>query len=202
METILQHVPAIISALGVILTAWFSYNQYTKNKQTDRKIENWKREEEQKSVIRSDNYAIIYGELWDLLHSFEADRVYIIQPHPLDESRYLSIALEVDRKGISKMKPDIQKLPMSEVAVFARALAKDDFAYYRSMLEIGDKKTRSILSSKGTFAAFIKHMTDGKRWVGNIVCEFTRPCQVDRITAENALCEKADTIGYILPEIN
>ena len=35
----MENIPAIISALGVIITAWFSYNQYTKNKKTDLKIE-------------------------------------------------------------------------------------------------------------------------------------------------------------------
>lgn len=30
-------IAGIITALGVIITAWFSYNQYTKNKTTDAK---------------------------------------------------------------------------------------------------------------------------------------------------------------------
>ena len=193
-------IAAIISSIGVIVVAWFAYNQKTKDKLIDQKIDKWKKEEEEKSAVRSEAFALIYGELWDLLHTLQACRVYIVQPHPLDDSKYLSVALEGDRKGVSRMRDDIKKLPMEDVAVFARQLVKDDFIFHKSVVEIEDKKTRGILASKGTHAAFIKQLTDGKRWVGNIVCEFTRKCQVDAKHAEIMLREKASTIGYILPE--
>ena len=34
----------IINAIGVIVVAYFTYNQYTKNKVTDYKLEKWKAE--------------------------------------------------------------------------------------------------------------------------------------------------------------
>jgi len=197
----MEYLPSIISALGTIIAAWFAYNQYTKNKLTDVKIENWKKEEQRKTHIRSENYATVYGELWDILHTFHACRVYIIQPHPLDDNRYLSVGLEVDRKGISKMKTDFIRISMEEVAVFSRALVQNDFLYFDNVQEIEDKRTRGILASKGTHVAFIKYLSDGKRWVGNIVCEFTtRTCNVTQEEAEKLMRTKAITIGYILPE--
>jgi hypothetical protein len=192
--------PAIISSIGTLVAAFFAYNQYTKNKMTDVKIEKWKQEERDRVNLRSENFAIIFGELWDILHTLGADRVYIIQPHPLSDNKYLSIALEVNRKGISKMKPDMQQIPMAEVAVFARALVQNDFMYFANVQEIEDKRTRGILASKGTQAAFVKYLGDGKRWVGNIVCEFTRTPSVDKAEAEKLISKKANTIGYILPE--
>ena len=78
-----------------------------KNKFTDLKIEKWKEEEEAKTAKRSDNMANIYGVLWQLLHELSADRVYIVQPHPLINNLFLSISLEVRRNGVSPMKPCI-----------------------------------------------------------------------------------------------
>ena len=88
----MENIPAIISSIAVILSAWFSYNQYAKNKLTDLKIEKWKAEEDVKSVKRSDNIAKIYGVLWQLLHELQADRVYIVQPHPLVNNLFLSVS--------------------------------------------------------------------------------------------------------------
>ena len=40
----MEYLPAIISAIGTIIAAWFAYNQYTKNKLTDLKIEKFRKE--------------------------------------------------------------------------------------------------------------------------------------------------------------
>ena len=45
----MEYLPAIISALGTIIAAWFAYNQYSKNKLTDLKIEKFKRDEKHPS---------------------------------------------------------------------------------------------------------------------------------------------------------
>lgn len=42
----------IISAAGTLLAAYFAYNQYTKNKLTDLKVEYFKKEEERRSYHR------------------------------------------------------------------------------------------------------------------------------------------------------
>ena len=42
----MEYLPAIISAIGTIIAAWFAYNQYTKNKLTDLKIEKFRQDEE------------------------------------------------------------------------------------------------------------------------------------------------------------
>ena len=39
----MEYLPAIISAIGTIIAAWFAYNQYAKNKFTDLKIEKMKK---------------------------------------------------------------------------------------------------------------------------------------------------------------
>lgn len=79
----LEYIPSMISAIGTIIAAWFAYNQYTKNKLTDLKIEQFKREEEAKSTRCANNSPLVYEGLWNILHGLNADRVYIVQPHPL-----------------------------------------------------------------------------------------------------------------------
>jgi hypothetical protein len=46
----------IISAAGTLLAAYFAYNQYTKNKLTDLKVEYFKKEEERRSYHRSEYF--------------------------------------------------------------------------------------------------------------------------------------------------
>ena len=125
----MEYLPAIISALGTIIAAWFAYNQYSKNKLTDLKIEKFKKDEETKSIRRADNSSIVYGELWSVLHELDADRVYIVQPHPLGNESLLSVYYEVKRKGVEPMKPHMQGLPISEVPKFSSDLVKNLFLY-------------------------------------------------------------------------
>ena len=66
----------IISAAGTLLAAYFAYNQYTKNKLTDLKVEYFKKEEERRSYHRSENSAKVFGELWRVLYETKADRVF------------------------------------------------------------------------------------------------------------------------------
>ena len=54
-----------------------------RTKLTDLKVEYFKKEEERKSYRRSENSARVFGELWRVLYETKADRVYIVQPHPL-----------------------------------------------------------------------------------------------------------------------
>lgn len=198
----MEGVAAIISAIGVIVTAWFSYNQYSKNKKTDAKLEHWKAEEEKKNEKKSENIAKIYGVLWQLLHNLQADRVYIVQPHPLTNNLFLSISVEVKRNGVSGMKDCVQDLPMSDVAVFASELSQRDFLFYKDIDdEVKDKKARAMLSNNGSFSAIVKRLTDDEYdWIGSIFCEFTRETDIQPVYARKELGDAANNVQYILPE--
>ena len=62
----------IISAVGALAASYFAYNQYTKNKITDLKVDYFKREEEKRSFRRSENSAKVFGELWRVLYETKA----------------------------------------------------------------------------------------------------------------------------------
>lgn len=198
-----EYIPSIISAIGTIIAAWFAYNQYSKNKLTDLKIEKFKKDEEERSYRRADNSSIVFGELWTVLHELNADRVYIVQPHPLGNESLLSIYYEVRRKGIEPMKPHVQDLHISEAAKFSSDLVKNLFMYVTDIdKEINDKCAQSILSSYGCQAVIIKRLNDNRYdWIGSIFCEFTHPIDVPEEEAREIMHEAAKNIQYLLPEI-
>ena len=198
----MEYLPAIISAIGTIIAAWFAYNQYTKNKLTDLKIEKFRKDEEIKSIRRADNSSIVYGELWNILHELDADRVYIVQPHPLGNESLLSIYYEVKRKGVEPMKPHVQNLRIADVAKFSSDMVKKLFMYITDIdTQVQDKYAKSILSSYGCEAAVVKRLNDNKHdWVGSIFCEFTRPIHVSEDEAREIMHQCAMNIQYLLPE--
>lgn len=198
----MEYLPAIISAIGTIIAAWFAYNQYTKNKLTDLKIEKFRQDEEIKSIRRADNSSIVYGELWNILHELDADRVYIVQPHPLENESLLSIYYEVKRKGVEPMKPHVQNLRIADVAKFSSDMVKKLFMYITDIdTQVQDKYAKSILSSYGCEAAVVKRLNDDKHdWVGSIFCEFTRPIHVSEDEAREIMHRCAMNIQYLLPE--
>lgn len=195
-------IPAIISAIGVIIAAWFSYNQYTKNKLTDMKVEQMKRDHEINRKRRSDNSALVHGELWEVLHELKADRVYIVQPHPLGNESMVSIYFESKRKGVESMKPRIQNLKMCDVAKFCSELTKNLFMFIKDIDgQVPDRYAKSLLSSCGTEQVIIKRLSDNSHdWVGSIFCEFTHGVDIDENEARAILHEAAMNIQYILPQ--
>ncbi len=195
------NLPEIISAIGVIIVAWFSYNQYAKNKLTDLKVEQMQRDNEAKHKRRSDNSALVHGELWEILHELRADRVYIVQPHPLGNESMVSIYFESKRKGVESMKPRIQNLKMCDVAKFCSDLTKNLFMFITDIDEqVTDRYAKSLLSSCGTEQVIIKRLSDNSHdWVGSIFCEFTHGANIDEAEARAILHEAAMNIQYILP---
>lgn len=185
----------------MIITAWFSYNQYAKNKLTDLKVEQMQRDNEVKRKRRSDNSALVHGELWEILHELKADRVYIVQPHPLGNESMVSIYFESKRKGVESMKPRIQNLKMCDVAKFCANLTKNLFMFITDIdNQVTDRYAKSLLSSCGTEQVIIKRLSDNSHdWVGSIFCEFTHGQKIDEAEARAILHEAAMNIQYILP---
>lgn len=193
----------IINAIGVIIIGYFTYNQYTKNKVTDYKLEKWKSEDKVSNKRRMDNGMIVFGELWDLLYDLKADRVYIIQPFPLGHEETLSIYFEVKRRWAEPMRPHIQKLKISDVAKFSSELAKNLFMFITDInTQVKDRYAQSIFSSCGTKQVIVKRLSDNSHdWVGSIVCEFINEMEISESEAREKLHTKATNIQYILPEI-
>lgn len=200
---IITAIGGVIGAIGGIYAMWVKYNQDSKNKKTEYELEKLRNEDMMRNKRRSDNAMLVYCALWELLYAIKADRVYIVQPHPLGNEEMLTIYFEVKRRWAEPMKPHINKMKISEVAKFSGDLVKNLFMFITDINgQVKDRYAQSIFSSCGTTGAIVKRLSDNKHdWVGSIICEFTDGIEVTKENAQELLHKAATDIQYILPEI-
>lgn len=193
---------AVITAIGAIVAAWLGYNQYTKNKETDYKIEKLKTEDKEKNRRRADHSMIVYGELWSLLIELKADRGYIIQPHPLGHEELISIYFEVKHGGIEGMKNTIRNIKIENIGTFSADLAKNSFMCIKDINnDVKDKYVQSIMAQSGSETIVIKRLSNNEhKWIGNIFCEFLDKQELDEKDVYEKMKNAAIKIQYILPE--
>lgn len=194
-------VSAVTTAAVGIWTAWFTYNQKTKDKLTDLKIEQYKKEMKKRSFKRSEDTAKVLGALNKILLGANADRVYIVQPHPLGHIAFLSIQFEVKANGVQGMRYEVQKLEMSDVPKFCERMVDNLWMYLDNIDEqVQDPYAKALLSSNGTKVAAIKRMSTARDWVGSIFCEFMETPTISEADLQRLMHEAAITIQYNLPE--
>lgn len=207
MEQVLKefapYISPIITAIGVILIAWWKHDQPRQEARIKLELQKKEAELQEKSKRRNQYVSQIYGLLWRLLHDLKADRVYIVQPHPLTHREFLSISLEVDRTGTAGMKARIQNLPMEDVAKFSSELSSRDYLYYKDIANnVRDKRARALLLNAGSQSAIIRKLaTEDDGWIGNIFCEFNHTTEISPDYARGKLEVVAEQIQYILPPI-
>lgn len=207
MEQVLKefapYISPIITAIGVILIAWWKHDQPRQEARIKLELQKKEVELQEKSKRRNQYVSQIYGLLWQLLHDLKADRVYIVQPHPLTHREFLSISLEVDRTGTAGMKARIQNLPMEDVAKFSSELSSRDYLYYKDIANnVRDKRARALLLNAGSQSAIIRKLaTEDDGWIGNIFCEFNHTTEISPDYARGRLEVVAEQIQYILPPI-
>ena len=202
----MEYVAVIISAIGTIITGvlglWFKYNQKTKDKLTDLKIEKFKQDEEIKNRRRNDGSATVFGELWNILYQLKADRVYIVQPHPLGNECLLSVYYEVKRKGIQGMKERVQRIRMSDMPSFSGELGRNRMMFISDVdTQVQDELVKAMFSLCGCECLAVRRLNDGRHdWVGSLFCEYTEMTDMDRSLVECVMDEAAMNIQYILPD--
>ena len=194
-------VSAVTTAAVGIWTAWFTYNQRTKDKLTDMKIEQYRKDMKRKSFKRSEDTARVLGALNKILLGANADRVYIVQPHPLGHIAFLSIQFEVKANGVQGMRYEVQKLEMSDVSKFCERMVNNLWLYFDDIdNQVQDPYAKALLSSNGTQVAAIKRMSTARDWVGSIFCEFINKPSISESELQKLMHEAAVNIQYNLPE--
>ena len=196
-----QGIAAVITALGVIVLGWFQYNQQTKNKETDARLA--QREKENKEKRNADKRAAsaIYRELWPLLSQFEGVlRVYIVQPHPLDRAKYISVVYEVVSEGMVSILPIVRKMPIGSIMDFVSELEGKEFIYWQSQGDVKAGRARSIMHQLGTDKMVAVRMMNDGVWQGNVVIDFDN-VEIDIEAVKAKLYDVRSNIKYILPEI-
>ena len=68
--------------------------------------------------------------------------------------------------------------------------------------EVKDTKAKAILTTNGSRMAVIKKLSDyDHKWIGNIFVEYTHGGELQPVELRKHLCEAADYIQHILPEL-
>ena len=192
---------ALIAIISPIVTAYFVYNQKAKDAKVQRDMERWKKEEEQKSYMQNKYSGQVFGQIHELLRSAKADRVYIVQPHPLGHVAFLSCYFEADNNGITEMQSSIQSIPMSKVPLFSRDLAENAWLYYNDIDDqVNDDVAKSMFLANGTHTVGIKRMENTKDWVGSIFIEYIEEPELPESEIRKLAHDAALVIRYILPE--
>lgn len=195
----------VISAICVMITGlfgtWTAYNQTRKNAEVQKDIEKWKRDEEQKAVMQNKYSGQVFGQIHELLRTAKADRVYIVQPHPLGHIAFLSCYFEAVNNGITEMQSSIQSIPMNKVPVLSRDLAENLWLYYDNIDEqVQDDVAKSLFLANGTHTVGIKRMDNTKDWVGSIFIEYIEEPELTEMEIKKLAHDSALVIRHILPE--
>ena len=205
-------ITSALSVLSAIVVAWFTYNQTAHNKRVEAEIarkeveadKRYKSEilrAEQENSRRRRHSAIVYGELGELRSDFDADRVYIAQPHPMGDIEKVSIYYEVKRKGIESMRNHIQQLALADIPIFAKELADKDWIHIHNIDEVRDDVAHTMMHVAGTKQLFITRLLDvNDDWCGSLFVEYTRKHKVDERRVKHAMEELGKSIHLILPE--
>ena len=139
--------------------------------------------------------------MWRILYETKADRVYIAQPHPLTNALYLSVGIEVKRKGLAKNAIE-DTLSLSEIANFTADLSKREFIFYADVAkDVRDNRAKALFYCNGTESAVIRRLHDDQDWVGSLFVEFVyKRNDLIPATLKDMLAEAANEIQYDLPE--
>lgn len=195
-------------ALQAIIIGWFGYNQYTKNKKADSNAEMDKIRKEmelellkERKAADSQNLAVIYSELYELLQESGADRVYIVQPHPPHDEHLLSVSVEVLQKGVSPIKSSIQNIEFAELPILIKKLATNCWNFFATIDDFSDSKAQSIARIHGIYQAACKKMTNSSGvWVGNLFVDFNSHTSISEQKLKSLMKDHANTIQHILPQ--
>ena len=195
---------ALFTTIASIVGGWFMYNQSTKDKETIYRIEELKRAQEEKITINNRQIAIIYSEMYDLMHKLDVDRVFIIQPHPEFRHQYLSVYLEVDKNGISQVRDLFQNIPISDIPKLTKLLATNNWLFFTDIdTQVDSERALALMRSLGSTNICIRQLVNTQgEWIGNLVAENTKGKKIYETEALIKLKATANTIQFILPAIN
>ena len=196
-----QGIAAVLAVFVSALSAILSFKQESYNKQKEQELKNRAEEDKEKRKTLKIAANDIMRELHRLLNKADAQRAYIVQPHPLDRAKFISIEYEVYSEGMVEIARKVHRMPISSVAGFVSELSGRDFIMWHSQNDVKDGRARAIMHSIGTEKMAAMRMMDGRVWLGNIVLDFDSHQQLEPVYLKEKMGEAANVIKYILPEI-
>lgn len=200
-----QGIATLVTAIGTIIALFLNFRQHAYNKEKEYELK--QREEKDKADREAERNEIkrasqtIYRELNRLFNHTEALRVYIVQPHPLDKAKYISVQYEVLAEGMTSVMAQVQRMPIGNVGSFVAELSSRDFILWKSQSDVKDGRARSMMHNFGTDRMASMRMMDDGVWLGNIVLDFDESRELEAVWLKERMGEIANNIKYKLPEI-
>lgn len=200
-----QGIAALIGAIAAFVALFLNFRQESYNRQKEYELKRREaddkiaRERERKQIKRASQD--IYRELNRLFIDTGALRAYIVQPHPLDKAKYISIQYEVCAEGMTSVLEQVQRMPIGNVGGFVTELMSRDFVLWRTQADVKDGRARAMMHSFGTDRMAAMRMMNDDIWLGNIVLDFDEARQLEAIWLKEKMGEVANTVKYKLPEI-
>lgn len=200
-----QGIAALIGAIAAFVALFLNFRQESYNRQKEYELKRREaddkiaRERERKQIKRASQD--IYRELNRLFIDTGALRAYIVQPHPLDKAKYISIQYEVCAEGMTSVLEQVQRMPIGNVGGFVSELMSRDFVLWRTQADVKDGRARAMMHSFGTDRMAAMRMMNDDIWLGNIVLDFDEARQLEAIWLKEKMGEVANTVKYKLPEI-
>lgn len=200
-----QGIATLITAIGTVIALFLNFRQHAYNKEKEYELK--QREEKDKADRETERNEIkrasqtIYRELNRLFNHTEALRVYIVQPHPLDKAKYISVQYEVLAEGMTSVMTQVQRMPIGNVGSFVAELSSRDFILWKSQSDVKDGRARSMMHNFGTDRMAAMRMMDDGVWLGNIVLDFDERRELEAVWLKERMGEIANNIKYKLPEI-
>ena len=205
-------IAAVLAVVVSAISAILNFRQQSYNKQQEYLI---KKREEDDRIMREESVRkskaerdaikaasqIIYRDLNRVFVRTNAMRAYIVQPHPLDKAKYISVQYEVLAEGMTSVMAQVQRLPIGNVTGFVNELQSRDFIMWHSQIEVRDGRARSMMHNFGIDRMVAMRMMDKEVWLGNIVLDFEESHELDAVYLKSKLGEAADIIKYRLPEV-
>ena len=193
---------AALLAVGVsALSAVLNFRQQSYNKQQEYLLK--KREEddkEERARIKIAGQAV-YRELGQLFRATGALRAYVIQPHPLDRAKYISVQYELLSHGMISVAEQVQRMPIGNVGGFVSELMSRDFLIWNTERDVKDGRARAMMHNFGTDKMVARRMMDGEVWLGSIVLDFEASHELEIVYLKECTADASNIIRYILPEI-
>ncbi len=142
------------------------------------------------------------GSMYKALYGVKADRLYIVQPLPLDNTKYLVVKFEVDEKGIQECMKTIGNFDITKYYSLYSNLKNNDFLYYRHISDISDPNSRHVVSSHGAdMLAAHRVLDNGGRYLGSIICEWMDDHDLHLTEVKKYMDECAEDIQFFLPPV-
>lgn len=197
-----QGIAALLAVVVSALSAVLNFRQQSYNKQQEYLLKKREEDDKEERVRIKVAGQAVYRELGQLFRATNALRAYVIQPHPLDRAKYISVQYELLSHGMISVAEQVQRMPIGSIGDFVSELMSRDFLIWNTERDVKDGRARAMMHNFGTDKMVARRMMDGEVWLGSIVLDFEASHELEIVYLKECTADASNIIRYILPEID